>query len=468
MEDHARGDAGWRSRLHAGAPWLALAVIGSAALAWIGLAEFGWNDYDSEARASVDALVHGHLSSFFQLAPVYGGSLLERAPFALLANALGGGDLTIYRMLALPCLLAAVALGLWLVAQMDKDGASPLSRALALGLCTVNPLTLLALEIGHAEELLGGALCVGAVLCAARGRALWAAIALGLAIANKQWALLAIGPVLIALPSRRVLCTSIAASVAAGLALPFALLGPSQLVTTVHAAATSAGRVFPPWQVWWFFGRPRHLTTHVSTVHLSERLTPHWVEVFSHPLILAVSLPLSGLAWAWMRHRQTESSGAPRGAESQADRRSVALVLLSLLLLLRFMLDPWNNVYYPLPFVLALLAWETISLRRSPLLALGVTVVVWGGCHWMEYASENVKAVFFLAWTLPLAAGLLLACRRGATNAGVALFDDGQLLGKLRQHLMPLGGDGHEILDANAHGALQVDAGLDRHHLAGR
>ncbi len=42
------------------------------------------------------------------------------------------------------------------------------------------------------------------------------------------------------------------------------------------------------------------------------------------------------------------------------------MLLLSLLLLLRCMLDTWDNIYYPLPLVIALLAWETCSLRRAP------------------------------------------------------------------------------------------------------
>ena len=68
---------------------------------------------------------------------------------------------------------------------------------------SANPVTLYALQDGHAEELLGAVLCVAAVLAAQRGRGGLAALALGLAIANKQWALLAIGPVLLALPPGR-------------------------------------------------------------------------------------------------------------------------------------------------------------------------------------------------------------------------------------------------------------------------
>ena len=72
-----------------------------------------------------------------------------------------------------------------------------------VGLCAANPITLRALDIGHPEELLGAVLCAGAVLAALRGRATLAGVLLGLAMANKAWAVLAIGPVLLALPERR-------------------------------------------------------------------------------------------------------------------------------------------------------------------------------------------------------------------------------------------------------------------------
>src|ERR1700730_17450447 len=85
----------------------AIAACCCAAVAWLGHYGYAWNDYDTEARVPVDALVHGHFAEFAREAPAYAGSLLERAPFALLGSAWGGGDLAIYRMLALPCLLAA-------------------------------------------------------------------------------------------------------------------------------------------------------------------------------------------------------------------------------------------------------------------------------------------------------------------------------------------------------------------------
>jgi hypothetical protein len=217
-----------------------MAGAATTTMAWLGLYGFTWSDYDTEARPSFDALTHGHVLEFLRLAPAYGGSLVERAPFALLPGLWGGGQLAVYRMVALPCLLAAAALGVWLVAQMRAHDRSTLARVVTLGVCVANPLTLHALEIGHPEELLGGVLCVAAVLLAAHERPLWAGLALGLAIANKEWALLAIGPVLIASAPRpgawrpAILCMCCAGAVATVILAPLALVGSSGFVASTR------------------------------------------------------------------------------------------------------------------------------------------------------------------------------------------------------------------------------------------
>lgn len=370
--------------------WLLVATGCLGALAWIGLQDFSFNDYDNEARAAMTALVHGHFQQFVQMAPAYGGSLLERSPFAFAAALWGGGEAAVYRMLALPCLLALGAFAVWLAARMRRDGQGLAPALLALVLCTASPLVLLALEIGHPDEFLGGVLCVVAVLLAARGRGFWAGVTLGLAIANKEWAVLALGPVLMALPRRRVLCASIAGAVVLALFAPLTLLAPassSGMASGLHAAATSAGQIFQPWQLWWFLG---HATEH------GRRLAPDWVTSIGHPLIVALGLPLTLLAWR-------------RPTREHSWRRGQALLLLTLLLLERCMLDPWDNVYYPLPFILALLTWETLERRRPPLLALAATLAVWLGHRWLEsISSPDVLAAAFAAWSLPLAAWLAL------------------------------------------------------------
>lgn len=401
-----------------------LAGAGCATIAWLGLYGFGWNDYETEAKPAFDALTHGHVLEFLRLAPAYGGSLIERAPFALLPGLWGGGQLAVYRMVALPCLLAAAALGVWLVAQMRERERSPansmLAKAIVLGICVANPLTLEALELGHSEELLSACLCVAAVLLASRDRPVWAGLALGLAIANKEWALVAAGPVLLALPgpitgsndpsgprvwmqARRaqIACLASAVAVTAIVLAPLALVGSGGFVTAARGAAAPSSTIFQPWQVFWFLGR------HGPVVHglfgeikLGYRTAPAWVGVVSHPLVVVVGLGMAAALWL-QRRRGT-------GAVGERD----ALLLLTLVLLLRCLLDTWNTGYYMLPFLLALLSWEALGTgRRLPLLTLVAVILPWIGTYQLSAhgMSADLQSAIYLAWTLPLCAGLAMA-----------------------------------------------------------
>jgi hypothetical protein len=378
-----------------------MASAGCATLAWLGLYGFAWNDYENEAQPAFNALVHGHLSSFLRLAPAYGGSLVERAPFALIPGLWGGGELAVYRMVALPCLLAAAALGVWLVARMRAQGHSTLSRAVALGICVANPLTLSALELGHPEELLGACLCVAAVLCAGRDRPLWAGLLLGLAIANKEWALLAVGPVLLALPAkRRLRCLASAGAIAVAVLLPLTLSASGGFAASARATASTSSTIFQPWQIWWFFGYHGPLVHGLFGAPLyGYRTGPAWTGVVSHPLIVAVGFALAGALWL------------RRGRSARGVGERDALLLLALVLLLRCVLDTWNTSYYMLPCLLALLAWEVSGpSRRPPVLTLMGIVLPWIGLHELSTrgASPDAQAALFLAWTLPLTAALSL------------------------------------------------------------
>jgi hypothetical protein len=395
-----------RRALRENAVCVLAAGAASAAMAWLGLYGFAWNDYEIEAQPAVNALTHGHVLEFLRLAPAYGGSLVERAPFALLPDLWGGGSLAVYRMLALPCLLAGAALGVWLCAQMRARGRKALWRALVLGVCVANPLTLQALEMGHPEELLGACLCVAAVLLAIRGHALWAGVLLGLAIANKEWALVATGPVLLALVAgagafrwKQVgVCLASAGAVAALVIAPLVLASPGGFAGGTHG-------IFQPWQVWWFLGAPNHvpITTGVTRIvpmnaalstHPGWRLAPSWLSGIAHPLIILLALPLTLMAWPGHR------------------RPNAPLLLLALLLLARCLLDPWDIGYYSLPFILALLVWEAYrEPARPPVLALASTVLAWLSFRWLPShgASPDLQAALFLVWTLPLATGLGLA-----------------------------------------------------------
>ncbi|HUN78162.1 MAG TPA: glycosyltransferase 87 family protein [Solirubrobacteraceae bacterium] len=394
------------------------AAAGSVTLAWLGLTGFAWSDYEVEARPALAALVHGHLAEFLRLAPAYGGSLVLRAPFVALVDLWGGGELAVYRMAALPCLLAAAAFAVWLLAQMRRAGRPRLARGVALALCVANPLTLNALEVGHPEELLGGVLCVAAVLAADRERPLWAGVLLGAAIANKDWALVAVGPVLLALPARRALCLSTAAGVAGAVLAPPALVHAGGFVTASAATAVPSSAIFQPWQVWWFLGH------HGPVVHgmfgrvlADYRTGPGWVGDVSHPLIVVVGLPLSAVAW-WRRERSRRGADVVPGAGRRAPTDTGAgtsprvrepLLLLALLLLVRCMLDTWDDEYYLLPFVLALTTWEALGESGLPALALGGVALAWLDWEWLpQHGGPDLEAAVFLLWTLPLAAGLAL------------------------------------------------------------
>ncbi len=377
---------------------LLVAVLGLGAavtVGWLTLYGFAWNDYDTEAAPAYAALVAGHLNRFLTLAPAYGGSLVLRAPFAALPALWGGGALAVYRLAATPCLLASVAFGVWLVARMRATGRGRLARSVALFLCVANPLTLPALEVGHPEELLGAVLCVVAVLLAMADRPLWAGVVLGLAIANKEWAVLAAGPVVLALQHRRPAALAAAGAVTGIVLAPLLLAHASGFAASVGAVATQTGSIFQPWQLWWFLGSHGHVVYGLfGAIKPGYRTPPGWLGPFPHLLIGALVVPLTAVR---MRMRRPRADGD-------------ALLLLALLLLLRCALDPWNTSYYALPFLFALLVWETRARAEPPVLTLAASFAAWAVMQWLpNHASADLQALAFAALAVPAIALLGLA-----------------------------------------------------------
>ena len=300
------------------------------------------------------------------------------------------------------------------MAKLRGEGRSTLTKAVTLGLCVANPVSLYALELGHPEELLGGCLCVAAVLVALRGRPVLAGILLGLAIANKEWALLAAGPVLLALPRgrTRAICLASTLAVAGAVLAPLTLASSGGFVASAGAAAAPPADIFQPWQIWWFLGH------HGPLVHglfgapkPGYRTAPAWAGEVSHPLIILIGALVA--AALWLRNRRLDAQQA--------------MLALALVLLLRSVLDTWDAVYYPLPFLLALLVWElgegkrkitSASRHRPPLLALTSTVLVWASFEWLPaHLSPDAQAALFLAWTLPLIGWLALRLLAGGLPA---------------------------------------------------
>lgn len=351
-------------------------------------------DYFHDAGGAIDSLVRWDLTGFFASQPLMGSfSLLVRAPFVALV--FHGSASTVYFAGAIPCLLATLILGAALARLVADHGQPRAVQGVVAGLAIINPITFKALHWGHPEELLTAALCVGAVLAAMRQRTILAGVLLGLALATKQWALIAVLPVLLAAPACQLRLGAVAAMTACLLTLPMLLGDPGQFGSVTEAAtgAVSAGSRTTPWNVWW----PIAQATELSDGRLLY-VGPAWVARVSHPAIIAVGLPLALLLW-----------------RRQGRRADDALLLMALLFLLRCLLDNWNGDYYHAPFLLSLLAWE--ATRRPGLPYLSMAVVGALSLSFWPYSTRvftdsapyaaTLNAVY-LAWTLPLAAYLAI------------------------------------------------------------
>jgi hypothetical protein len=369
-----------------------LAAVALWTMASMTLLTVAFTDYEVEALPSVAALLHGNAQGFLDHLPAYGGSLVIRAPFAWFADALGGGELAVYRALAVPCLAAAAWLGVSLWSRLARPGrAAGLAAWAALAVVVVNPVMLPALRIGHPEEILGAVLCVAAVLAALGDRPVLAGVLLGLAVANKAWAIFAIVPVLVALEERRFLALSAGAAVAGVILVP-TLIGGST-AGRVTGPTGDAGDIFQPWQIYWFLGDHAGTVMGLSGEKPGFRTGPGWVAGVAHPLVVAVPLLVAAAAAALRRVS-----------------REQALLLLALCMLLRCVLDPWNTAYYHLPFLFALAAYEVAVRRRAPAGALAATAAVYLGMTTAEgHVSPEVQAALYLAWTLPTCAALSAA-----------------------------------------------------------
>jgi hypothetical protein len=333
------------------------------------------------------------------------GSLILRAPFAALGLHFTSGTQTdLYRFGAFPCLLAAGLLAVYLFGRLRALRRPWLTMALIPILIAVNPLTNRALHYGHPEEILAAALAIGAILAATRHRPLLAGILLGLAFATKQWALLAVLPVIIAAPGdQRLRLALIAAGTAALLIVPVAIGDVHRFVDANHGAGVIGGSAMPT-NIWFPFGKDVTVYIAPSGWVSPPRSLPAHLAAITHPLILAVGFTLSVVWWRYRRDRAAED----------------ALLLFALIMLIRCLLDPLTNSYYHLPFLMALAAWEGFRRRGVPLLTVGTTLLI--GLT-LAIANSGIGIIqlnrFYLTWTIPLA-GLLGAILFRPQIAGVS------------------------------------------------
>ncbi|MCW3050642.1 MAG: hypothetical protein JWO74_4926 [Solirubrobacterales bacterium] len=381
------------------------ATAGVVLLVLLALTTAEWTDFENEAQPAFQALRGGDLHGFLGNSPAYAGSLALRAPFALMANLWDGGTLALFRLVAIPCVAVVAALSVVLWSRSRGRAGGRLTPWIVLAACLANPLLIDALQMGHAEDLLGAALCLGAVLSAGAGRPALAGVLLGLAVANKPWAVVAVGPVLVTLRAGHVRALASAAVAAAVVLAPFVLGGG---LATTTAVAHSSGGIFKPWQIWWFTGEHGYALAQTLGPRPGWRIAPDWVARWSHPIVVLAPALLCLAALRPLRRRRWEDG----------------LLLLALCFLLRGLLDVWNTSYYALPLVLALVAWEAHVRSGPPLLAIGVTAMAWLTMARLPGSvSPDVQALAYLAWAVPLAIALglrLVAPERFARVAAPA------------------------------------------------
>jgi hypothetical protein len=330
------------------------------------------NDFYTEVWPSYVALTHGHLHEFARLGPAYIGSTVLRAPFALLPRLWGAGVEATYLASTVPCMMALVALCTWLAAQPRRQGGVGwASRISVLVIAIFNPVVLVLLLDGHPEEILGAVLCIAGIVAAVRGRAGWTGLLIGLAVVNKPWALVAVPVALAVMPGERRRAVVFMAATGAAVLLPIMWLQNGGV--NPASAGGEVGTIFNPPQLLWWFGR------HAFVVREA------------HVIIVLVAAACAAVWWFSRR-----ASSRPQAALSEA------LLLLAFVLLLRAALDPWNNIYYHLPFMLAMMTYEIYS-GRMPLIALVsslilfVIVPVYGILH----VSVDARAAIYAAVVLP-------------------------------------------------------------------
>jgi hypothetical protein len=369
-------------------------------------------DYPADAGPPIDALSHGHLQAFFHSHYVMGPfSLLLRAPFA----ALGGGDaLDAYRWGALPCVLAAGLLGLYLAQLARRRGSGTIVQAALVTVCLFNPMTFEALNQGHPEEILTAALAVGAVAVASEGHTRRAALLLGLALATKQWAVIAIFPVLMALPSRRarIPVGLGAAAVALVLVLPTAIAASDTFFAAQNNVALGH-RFVGFWSAWYPFvgSSADHVVftpTDIVVAQAGEGGST-FIGRYAHPFIALVAIAVP-LIFAWRR-------GSFRLSGPQA------MALLALLALLRCVLDPVNNIYYHEPLILALVGWDALASRGIPVRSLvgaAIATLLWRWSLGITDASALNTVYLGVIGAAVVVSGRAVLGSRGSTRAGIS------------------------------------------------
>ena len=314
-------------------------------------------DYPIDAGPPIDDLahlrIHEALSHTVAMGPL---SLFFRAPFAALGQLVGTGGkanyyLDDYRFGTFACLVVGGLFGIALARYAEKLGRGPLVCGAAVVLSIVNPVTLRAVHFGHPEEVFGAALLAGAMLAAVARRPWLAAALVALAVANKQWGLIGLPAVLVVLWAsvgwqRLRTAALILVGIGALLAIPVLVADAQGVYDMTKRMADIRGTYVFPANIWYSIA-PELPPLKAAHSMLGLRDIPDWLGLIARPLIILMGIVVP-LAFA-KRVRQ--------------DVLHRAFPLLALVMLLRCALDPADNGYYHVPFLLALIAADAIDGR---------------------------------------------------------------------------------------------------------
>jgi hypothetical protein len=344
-------------------------------------------DYFQDAGPAIDSLIHGRFSEFLHERPVMGPlSLVLRAPFALLSRITGnGGPLdgyeAAYQFGVFPCVFAAGLFGIG-IAEILRRGRKPWPyQWLALVLCMVNPASARALALGHPEEILAAVLLAGALIAAVYDRAGMAAGGVALALLTKQWAIFGILPTAIVIGWQRIKRPlAIGAAVCALIAVPLLIADANSLIHANFDQFDIKYEAVQPASVWWPFTEEAHVPGRPGF----HELTP-FLRHGSRPLIVALGLLIPLLL--------------ARRLRQDVVRR--ALPLLALVMLMRCFLDPVNNGYYHVPFLLALIAADALAGYITPTIVAVIALEVTS--RLAKHGDLALLCGVYLAWVLPFA-----------------------------------------------------------------
>jgi len=368
--------------------WAAAVVFVLAASGWIAHKSNTEWDYPIDAGPPIDALIHGRLHDFLSAHPVMGPlSLVFRAPFAALGQAIGNGGpdnnyLDDYRYGTFACLVVAGVFGIALARFAERLGRGPLVCGAAVVLSIVNPVSLRAVHFGHAEEIFGAALLAGAMLAAVARRPWLAAGLVALAVANKQWGVIGLPAVLVVMWAAvgwRRLRTPVL--IVVGI---FLLIGIPLLAVDAHGLVDLTKRMadLRHTYVWpaslWYGLAPELPPAKAAISQPGLHDMPDLLGLVARPLIILVGIAVP-LALA---HRVRD------------DVLHRAFPLLALVMLLRCALDPADNGYYHVPFLIALIAADTINGRFY---ATAVACVVLQAPTTFHMRPETL-ALFYACW----------------------------------------------------------------------